>query len=124
MLVRVGRIAGRVTRVSETRIEFEPVLSGLRAIGDTHLLVLRAPVSERTLSDLQIAVLEEIRRLELTDRKINWSLFVSSDSSDAMEVVLVEQLHNRAGAHRDPPRPHKHKPGQTSGGRRLQGRGV
>lgn len=92
VLVRVGRIAGRVTRVSETRIEFEPVLSGLRAIGDTHLLVLRAPVSERTLSDLQIAVLEEIRRLELTDRKINWSLFVSSDSSEAELAGLAAGL--------------------------------
>ena len=92
LLVRTSNGYGRVTQLATERVTFEPMISGLTTRSSTQFELVRAPVARRSITDLQIAVLNELKRKEMIEQRLNLNLLSSADSSEAELAGLLGGL--------------------------------
>ena len=83
ILIRTDEGWFKVVRITEESVQVESLLSGLEQSSLTgQLLVVERPLDHRSISDAQIAAVEELSARGLIHSRFNTSLFSQSDSSD------------------------------------------
>lgn len=92
VLIRTPNGYVRVVDLSEDRVQVDPLISGLTARSSSQIELIRAPIARRSLTDLQIATLEELRRKEMVVSRLNLNFMAGADSSEAELAGLLSGL--------------------------------